>query len=114
MPLVVYHGTGADFDAFSGSAYFTASPGLAADYARNHAEAHDTAARTIPVYLSLQNPKIVDTDYIEWAGYEEAEIAKAEAEGYDGFMNEAMTEIVAFRREQIKSAIDTAIAGVEK
>ena len=102
-PMVVYHGTATKFESFRGPSYFTASRGQAADYAANQAQASGLA-RVMPVYLSLQNPQLVSDDYIEWAGYEPAEIAKAKAAGFDGFINEAKTEIVAFRPEHIQSA----------
>lgn len=101
-PLVVYHGTAANFEAFKPGSYFTASQKQAAQYARNQAEGGGSA-RLIPAYLSLRNPKIVSDDYIEWAGMEADERAKLQAQGFDGMMNDAKTEIVAFRPEQIKS-----------
>lgn len=67
-PLVVYHGTNADFDAFSlknrgmlgGGFYFTKNHEVAAYFSgSNQAESRGTVApgaRTIPVYLSLKNP----------------------------------------------------------
>ena len=67
-PLVVYHGTQADFnqftltkkgiDAFGTGFYFTTSPKEAADWAveeRSEMEGENI----IPAYLSLQNPKVL-------------------------------------------------------
>lgn len=108
-PLVVYHGTGADIRSFRIGAYFSAEPGQANDYAVAGAEiAADGAANVMPVYLSIQNPAIVDTDYIEWAGYKATEREALIAQGHDGMMNEQMTEIVPFYRGQVKSAVGNA------
>lgn len=104
-PLVVYHGTNRDFDAFKGATYLTSHPGQAADYAANNADASGGAPRILPLYASLQNPALVDGDYAEWAGYEATEIERLIAAGHDGLMNAPMTEIVAFHPGQIKSAI---------
>jgi len=105
-PLVVYHGTGADIRSFRIGAYFTAKPGQADDYAAVGADvASEGAANVMPVYLSIQNPAVVETDYIEWAGYEATERESLISQGYDGMMNAQMTEIVPFYRGQVKSAI---------
>jgi hypothetical protein len=51
-PLVVYHGTAADFSTFEGNRfYFTPNP----EYAGNYAD-ETPGANVMPVYLSLQNP----------------------------------------------------------
>lgn len=108
QPLVAYHGTSHDFDAFKGTTYLTSHRGQAADYAANSAEVTGRTARVLSLYVSLQNPAVVDGDYAEWAGYSATEIQRLTAAGHDGLVNEAMTEIVAFRPEQIKSATDNS------
>lgn len=97
-PLVVYHGTGSRFDKFKTPSYFTADEGMALDYSSNQGG----EIIIVRAYLCISNPKIVSADYIEWAGYEIQEIEAAKAEGFDGFMNQSMTEIVIFNREQIR------------
>ena len=66
-PLVVYHGTGFDFDVFEGArkgtekAYFFAqSPELASDFALTSAGAYDGNANVMPVYLKMSNPLVID------------------------------------------------------
>ena len=104
-PLVVYHGTGQDFDSFNGASYLTKDPWQASDYAFNNAGSMGGFPCILPVYLSMQNPALVDDDYIEWAGYENREISHLIALGYDGMINLSMTEIVVFDPGQVKSAI---------
>lgn len=134
-PLVVYHGTGSDVGAFSSAAptatdkggwgrgfYFAADPGYAAVYARKGA-----APNVMPVYVSLRNPIVVAADG-EWGaranaikalgldvprGDPRAEWAAefteaAQAKGHDGVIytiGGKPAEVVAFRPEQIKSAV---------
>lgn len=126
-PLVVYHGTNARFNTFTGTKhdirweggrdlkfetmYFSDDEGTAATYGE----------RTVPVYLSLQNPKIIDAHGSKgWADFMPFQkAADAYAKGHDGLIvknirdrsddwiedgNES-TVYIAFRPEQIKSAI---------
>lgn len=69
QPLVVYHGTGGDFDVFSTNgrgktydtgAFFTSNPLVADTYATGD------APNVMPVYLSLQSPVIVDAGGKNW------------------------------------------------
>lgn len=135
-PRVVYHGTGADFDIFDSSMigqnfdqstlgfYFTNAPkpdllggfgygSTASEYAVNA----PGSPNVMPVYLSLQNPLVLD-DAEEWGGgvsaidKQASDIARwAKDHGYDGVIAKDGTgensEViyVAFRPEQIKSAI---------
>lgn len=147
-PLVVYHGSDASFDMFSGDAlgsktsaksarlgfFFTDDAALASDYTAiagwnegdgesfgasfNDWSSAKKGAQVYPVYLSVQNPKVID-----YAGAEYREVAFSKAlkdardEGHDGaiFRNardsvydthDVPADIyVAFHPEQIKSAI---------
>jgi len=115
-PLVVYHGTAADIERFDperiGSAtdeglygagfYFTPKHGnggkqwgTAGQYA-----ADPDGGNIIPAYLSIQRPIVVDAG--QW-GRVDVDRSK-----YDGVIvkdqSGAITELVAFRPEQIKSA----------
>jgi len=134
-PLVVYHGTSADIEAFDPTAiysadrqeymaefgqagmYFTADPNYAATYARGGA-----TPSIYPVYLSLQNPLVIPEPTF-WEGIKEAvtgrgdsvtatsyiprsRIDELEAQGYDGIINPNSNEIIAFRPEQIKSQMN--------
>jgi len=143
QPLRVYHGTAADFDAFDTSgamsnggqgAYFSSDPNIARAYAGRATQGSaGEGGRTVPVYLSIQNPFVIpagsrsfadriraaidkkfrrEIERKEWseAGKQSAYVSKEriallEAEGYDGIINDGVNEIIAFRPEQIKSAI---------
>jgi hypothetical protein len=75
-PLVVYHGTKASFDEFSGDAagsnidsgklgqgfYFSTRPELAGAYAASGKGADKSGAKTISAYLSISNPLEIDTE----------------------------------------------------
>jgi len=131
-PLVVYHGTDKDFDAFDVSRagekdsgwygvglYTTADPETASAYSV-YDEMRDgsptTGANVLPVYVALRNPYIWPKDHP--AGKNRAESAAITAElksqGFDGVVvsNEyqapeyaAFHEVVALSPTQIKSAI---------
>lgn len=106
-PLVVYHGTGADFEAFSDNSrgiFFAESPDTAAPYARIRRNGHP---RTIPAYVSIKNPwtMIAYGDDVPYSQMENQTVAALEAKGYDGTHDQSSGVWVAFRPEQIKSAI---------
>lgn len=102
-PLVVYHGTAADFTSFSdanGPVFFTADPALASDYS-DAKSLRKGGANVVPAYLSIKNPMIVDfyeqqisypdgkdeaftADPREWSKNNAAIIGKAEKAGADG------------------------------
>lgn len=129
-PLVVYHGTVRDFSAFAKKGvqpnftspqkqlgfFFTDDPSYADRYTKRWGEFKD-GANTMPVYLSLQNPKVEPIEKIGdiedrmKQGEAKAYRAGLEAQGFDGIVFEGETsvgfvrEFVAFRPEQIKSAI---------
>ena len=122
-PLVVYHGTTADFTAFDpakrGSktgvsdareGFFFAANGKAAS--EFTWESGDMTGSVMPVFLSMQNPLRVKIPG-EWAPRKyDAAIADAKAGGHDGLIIEGAATLgtpgdyfIAFRPEQIKSAI---------
>ena len=146
-PMVVYHGTAAEFDSFdrtkSGSSidsgklgegfYFSQSNRWAGSYAENAAKRSDGGASVMPVYLSIKNPVVLEgpgnvwdklraissewgisgspvldeamTPNPEWS---KAFTAEATRRGFDGVVLPSKfgdTEYVAFREDQIKSAI---------
>src|SRR5690606_16029385 len=126
-PLVVYHGTNADFDAFDPEAqgtsgqgsgepafFFEASPENAARYTSSARP----GASTIPAFLSLKNPLVVDRDN-DKHGYEGIFnrvafanfIDDAMVGGYDGVIfldvldrGKRSTQYAVFDPTQIKSA----------
>lgn len=120
-PLVAYHGTNAEIEAFDpgrlGSAtgdegaregyFFTSQPDEAGHYAREATfsadrAAYDAGARgaVYPVYLRMTNPLRVD-----YAATTQPEVIKeAKAAGHDGIID-ARGDYVVFSPEQIKSAI---------
>jgi hypothetical protein len=117
MPLVVYHGTTRDVVRFDQSApkstmnadaeglYFTAFHDDASNYAAYPRSGDAAGANVMPVYVSLKNPKIVDSDSFETAFVSKSKRQELERQGYDGMMTADKAEIVAFRSEQVKSAI---------
>ena len=119
-PLVVYHGTVAEFNVFDstetadGGLYFTSDPDHAVEYAEFKARQDDNA-RVLPVYLSMKKPSIIDA---KLATYDESmarrikrALAKPDADGVivrniDDLAYGTVTTMYIVRRpEQIKSAI---------
>lgn len=113
-PLVMYHGTTADFTAFqrgapsifsygsakdSGGIFFTTSAEDAGYYTEG-GRGFEKGARVIPAYLSIQNPAFLENGMsIE----KQAEALRAaEAAGHDG-AKIGDSQWVAFHPEQIKS-----------
>ena len=108
-PLVVYHGTTADFDVFRTDSsmyddevgvFFTTDPKEASEYAIGD------GGNVIPAYLAISTPYTV-TDR-QWAAGEGLSPRDARDAGYDGYIIEhrnGTKHFVAFRPEQIKSAI---------
>jgi hypothetical protein len=131
-PLRVYHGTDQNFRAFDAEAdgiegvFFSSSAAIASGYANPSWRESGEAQSVIPVYLALENPLIVDwQDAVRRSGGEgdsfDAELLNeiaSEAQGkYDGLIirgirdgagpdaGEIADTYIAFRPEQIKSAI---------
>lgn len=120
-PLVVYHGTRADFTTFKpgpdGGIHFGTID--AASWRLADIAGDDCASGNfyLPVYLSIRNPKIV-FDAGHWRDWAE-EIALAKLEGHDGLVYEnfgeadedddlnkiTTTSFVAFEPGQVKSAL---------
>ncbi len=106
-PLVVYHGTTADFDAFRAEgglsgilgegAYFTSKPNEASNYA-----GRQEGSRVMPVYVAVQRP------YMATGPMTPNGAARIRESGdYDGIISQSGNSmiVVPFRPEQIKSAI---------
>ena len=102
-PLVMYHITAADFDAFDTTrraiggegSWFSSTPPKGYG---------DDGENIMPVYLSLQNPKIIDKMR------DSDDVLKEQfiKQGYDGvimMLNGKISTVVAFDPTQIKSAI---------
>lgn len=122
-PLVVYHGTNADFADFSGDEvnYFTASSEAASAYAVGFGRPR-FGARVVPSFVSVANPKVLPLTAS--AKITTKDIARLKAEGFDGVFGtqseyvwgdkpaiatlpdgRRVTEVIPFLPEQIKSAI---------
>lgn len=120
-PLVVYHGTAADFEVFdytkkdNGGApvygkgyYFAVDPKLANQFASTATLA---GGNIIPVYLSIKNPYISESNEfrVKFSGVEKGEIINIlTRQGYDGIYitrnnNPKHSEYIAFKPTQIKS-----------
>lgn len=113
-PLVVYHGTTADFAEFDRDKivsgvlgrgfYFAANPESTRTYSggsRFGGAGFANGGNVMPVYLSIKNPLILEHG-------DKADIG-AESKGHDGVIklnkDGAIETLVAFHPEQIKSAI---------
>lgn len=135
-PLVVYHGTASEFEAFSdeegrGGFYFTAEEGIAAAFADQ--APGDSDPRTVSAYLSLKNPVIInqktakDEEFldedgsVDWMSVD-SYLAAAKRNGHDGAIitgledfvgrengrniTRSYDQYVVFRPEQIKSVFN--------
>lgn len=119
-PLVVYHGTGEEFEAFdklrlsmgtghssSGLGfYFTPSKRSAEGYAEKASDGVPANAVLLEVYLSVQNPYTMTLD--EAQGFEDAAEAAVtrmmlQSQGYDGVWIPEQNAWVAFEPTQVKS-----------
>lgn len=119
-PLVVYHGTNAEFDTFdiskAGTAtrwvnadkgfFFTGEVTPAMNYARIASKNFDglfgkRGETIMPVYLSIQNPYITTESQVDWGHLDFDKIKK---DGHDGIIGEGYpSQYVAFEPNQIKS-----------
>lgn len=97
-PLVVYHGTKADFDTFRPSKDGALGQGmyfsLSEEYARG------VGKNVMPVYLSIKKPYIADGPI---TGKAEEFTNKLKKQGYDGVVNPSNSFYVVFNPTQIKS-----------
>ena len=118
-PLVVYHGTVADFDAFSDDNqkihgfYFTDSPDVA-HYATGTVDPEwaPEKAKIFPVYLKMEKPLIVDMKEGHVPNRIDELLEDVKRKGHDGIIakNASMpfasgTEYIVFSPTKIKSAI---------
>lgn len=97
-PLVVYHGTRADFDAFQygDEIHFSTDPAKAGLYAEVE-KGRGGEPRILPAYITVKNPKhLNDPPSGE-------DISNAKQQGHDGIVV-GDDHWIAFRPEQIKSA----------
>jgi hypothetical protein len=116
-PLRVYHGTGGNIEAFDREnprmkkgklgrgIYLTPSTAKANLFARMRAK--DGPENVMPLYAKIENPYEVHTEAnIPVTGIDRV---KLENHGYDGVVlyydDGSIAEVVAFRSEQVKSAI---------
>jgi hypothetical protein len=125
-PLVVYHGTGADFDRFDlalvgrtfGAAgelgfFFSSNPETASKYAIN--AGHGGGGNVMPVYVRIADPLSRSNNFLRgpigFLDWNRSSLKQqAESNRNDGILirqkeDGEIHEFVAFRPEQIKSAI---------
>lgn len=97
-PLVVYHGTKADFDTFMPSKDGALGQGMY--FATSQEYAQGVGRNVMPVYLSIKNPYVANGPI---TGNAEEFTNKLKQQGYDGVINPANGFYVAFEPTQIKS-----------
>ena len=117
-PLVVYHGTrpGGDINVFESrgptdGVYFTPDTKYAEGFTENVFEDTGERGAIYPVYLSIQKPYIVRTQFgTEKANdflYRGLDRTKLKAQGFDGamlYIDGELDQVIAFEPTQIKSA----------
>ena len=118
-PLVVYHGTrpGGDINVFESrgptdGVYFTPDTKYAQSFTENVFEDTTERGAIYPVYLNIQNPYIVRTEFgtekaddFLYRGLNRIELKK---QGFDGamlYLDGELDQVIAFEPTQIKSAI---------
>lgn len=106
IPLVVYHGTSGDFNAFlpnQRGIFFAESPEAAAPFSR----IRNGQPNIIPAYVSIKNPwtMIRYGDDVPFSRMEDQSVAALKAKGYDGTYSPDDGVWVAFSPMQIKSAV---------
>lgn len=105
-PLRVFHGTDQSFDEFRGNAYFTPVPDDASKYSLIATPgAAENSPNVVPAYISMRRPKEIAT----YATRSDIDDARLSGE-YDGVIvrgvgGSKLDHYIAFRPEQIKSAI---------
>lgn len=104
QPLRVYHGTASTIEGFepgrgtSEGFHFTTDSQAAGRFAVSRAMDGGRGANVVPAYVSIQSPKRIDV-------FSNDAVERAIAEGHDGLIVGDSGHYVAFRPEQIKSAI---------
>jgi hypothetical protein len=110
-PLALYHGTNSDVTEmrsrgeqfpdlpWTRGIYFTSDPEYASAYADRE------GANVMPVYVSMQNPKIITDGFFASASISQEQIDALRAEGFDSIINEADNEYIVFDGRQVKSAV---------
>ena len=113
-PLVLYHGTNSDITEMKSRGelfpslpwtrgiYFTPDAKYAAAYADGE------GGNVMPVYLSLQNPKVITDGVFASASISQAQVDEMRAEGFDGIINQVDNEYIVFDSTQVKSATGNA------
>lgn len=121
-PLVLFHGTARDVDAFSRrhtrswaannclGHFFTRHAGSASAYS-----GEEPGSNVMPVYLSLRNPYIQDVYEWQamqggsWGWHQILDWKRGLLEkGHDGIIDSVNVEFIAFKASQVKSAIGNA------
>jgi hypothetical protein len=111
-PLVVYHSTAADVSEFqrqrgrSAGFFFSPSRNVNMTGQQDVRQPHVDGANVMPVYLALQNPKLIESLSADRQVENEA-IKQAKKEGHDGIvitLDGEPLSYIAFNPEQIKSA----------
>jgi hypothetical protein len=106
-PLVLYHGTGVDFDAFAPNErgiFFAESPKLASSFASIHS---GSAHRVIPVYVRIEKVWTVIRYGLDFPIRQmvNQSVAHLKTQGYDGRFEREEGTWICFSPFQVKSAL---------
>jgi hypothetical protein len=104
LPLVAYHGTDQLFETFSPSPDGVYGPG--SYFTKYNGDAGTYGKHVMAVFLSIQNPYVVDAGEARRAkraeGGTKGWSARIRELGYDGIMTRDMEVIIAFEPDQIR------------
>lgn len=104
-PLVVYHGTGADIEAFNGITWASVGTGLAQEYAAMREVRGQGMANVMPLYMRAE--RVFDAD-----------LGLSKSETVGSFFNEALEQAMAQEREvdleRARSLLETVKAAAKR
>lgn len=92
--MLIYHGTARDDFSVKEGTYLTTSLDWALWYANNSAEEFGGKGEVYVTELQGQGC-LLDTDTMEWIGYEIPELSQYRMKGYSFLYNQSMTEIIS-------------------
>ena len=95
--MIAYHGTGkSSVNILSIGTYLTCDKTLAEWYADNSSNEFGGCPKVISTYLEGKG-LLLDTDVMEWIGYESDKLKSYSSQGYSFIHNESFSEIVILK-----------------